>query len=101
MKKYEGTAAMKKQSSVRVQQHQVFFAAFPDHSLQAADMLHRCFSLHNSAKKQEAELLSLLKTVLKNTFCSLQQHQGVISQCVDSKADHRLRFVHAAPQSSS
>lgn len=36
------------------------------------------------------------------TLLSLQQQQPrVVSQNVDSKADHRLGFVHAAPQKSS
>lgn len=38
----------------------------------------------------------------KITLFSLQQQQPrVISECVDSKADHRLGFVHVAPQNSS
>lgn len=58
--------------------------------------------------KQEAELLSLLvrKKKKKKKQCfehtllsSLQQNQGVISHCVESKADHGQGFVHVAPQS--
>lgn len=37
----------------------------------------------------------------KITLFSLQQQPRVISEYVDSKADHRLGFVHVAPQNSS
>lgn len=83
-------------STVRVQQLEVLFAAFPDHSLEATNMLHRHLCLHQNRTQSCCLCCGAQR---KSTFSSLQQRQGVISQCVDSEADHRLRFVHAPPQS--